>query len=189
MASAVCHEVRSFIDFYSACACSCKGFRAPQVKLGLRGSCAHVNLAESPTASLSSWRCSFQHTKPWSNSTQMSSKSGIACADRHSLRRTQTDFGHAHAPRQSTYHWVVPSQFEYSHAYRIHRQRIKNMRPAIDSAPPEDFTNFQYNAKRAMQQAERLFDIERVRTPCLFWLRHASPPRTLRHPAQSAAPD
>lgn len=54
-------------------------------------------------------------------------------------------------------------QYEYTHAFKIHRQRVARMKAAIDTAPPEDFTHFQYNAKRAMMQAERLFEIERVR--------------------------
>jgi Hemingway/CFA97 len=54
-------------------------------------------------------------------------------------------------------------QFIHAHNFKIHRQRIKNMRSAIDTAPPEDFLHFQYNAKRAMLQAERLYEIERVR--------------------------
>ena len=58
---------------------------------------------------------------------------------------------------------VTVVQFDQAHAFKIHRERVRNMQPTVDTAPPEDFTHFQYNAKRAMQQAERLFEVERVR--------------------------
>lgn len=40
---------------------------------------------------------------------------------------------------------------------------MRSARSVVNTAPPEDFAHFHYNAKRCMVQAERLFDIERVR--------------------------
>lgn len=42
------------------------------------------------------------------------------------------------------------------------------MGPAIDTSAPADYVHFHYNAKRAMQQAERLYDIERVRPAAAY---------------------
>lgn len=54
-------------------------------------------------------------------------------------------------------------QKEWEHAYKVHRLRVSTMKPAVSTAAPADYVHFHYNAKRAMQQAERLFDVERVR--------------------------
>lgn len=54
--------------------------------------------------------------------------------------------------------------FEYDcdQRYKIHRNRVRSARAVINTAPPEDFLHFHYNAKKCMQQAERLFDVERA---------------------------
>jgi hypothetical protein len=61
-------------------------------------------------------------------------------------------------------------QKQWDHSFKVHRHRVHTMKPAITTAAPADYVHFHYNAKRAMQQAERLFDIERV---CLI-IMHSS---------------
>lgn len=39
---------------------------------------------------------------------------------------------------------------------------MRSARAVVNTAPPEDFLHFHYNAKKCMQQAERLFDVERA---------------------------
>lgn len=58
---------------------------------------------------------------------------------------------------------MLALQYDVKRHYATHRERVKHMVPAVDNTPPEDFGHFHYNAKRAMLQAERLFEIDRVR--------------------------
>jgi hypothetical protein len=53
-------------------------------------------------------------------------------------------------------------QLDCEHRQKIHRNRVRSARAIVNTAPPEDFLHFHYNAKKCMQHAERLFDVERV---------------------------
>jgi hypothetical protein len=68
--------------------------------------------------------------------------------------------------------WI---QYDVKQRYLIHRERVRSSRPVVKTAPPEDFLHFHYNAKRCMQQAERLFDIERVGSATLLCAAHHLP--------------
>ena len=84
--------------------------------------------------------------------------SSVAMLQHHHTALTEPD------AQQEHLHQRACLQNFWRHHFAVHRERVKNMRPAIDTTPPEDFTHFQYNAKRAMQQAERLYEIDRVRS-------------------------
>lgn len=57
-----------------------------------------------------------------------------------------------------------PVIFEYDceQRYKIHKNRVSSARSVVNTAPPEDFLHFHYNAKKCMKQAERLYDVERA---------------------------